>query len=89
MLRPSRGVTVLLQHRIELSERDFGGIHAAEPKCSAALPPGVDGARVGVHHLPVAVLLYQIQEVDLFTESGNLSRKYPTAIITHRAAKTA
>jgi hypothetical protein len=35
------------------------------------------------------VLVNQIQEADLFTESGNLPRKYPAAIIVHRAAKTA
>lgn len=30
-----------------------------------------------------------VQEVDLFTESGNFPWEYATAMITHRAAKTA
>jgi hypothetical protein len=39
--------------------------------------------------LPIAQAAESIQEVDLFIESGNFPWKYATAIITHKAAKTA
>jgi hypothetical protein len=76
----------------------FQPAHAIGTRLKPGWLPGVlsvensiPTARIGTDSLSLArrVLLHQIQEVDLFTESGNLPRKYPTAIITHRAAKTA